>query len=77
MTLADMGFTATGVVRLRVTIPEDASSETLRYKVQAMSDKSGGSATSDSITVEVTAVDPAAEQSSEEGSQVSPEESTE
>jgi hypothetical protein len=69
MTLADMGFTATGVVRLRVTIPEDAASETMRYKIQAVSDKSGGSATSGSITVEVTAVDPPSEQSSEEGSE--------
>jgi hypothetical protein len=54
MTLVDMGLSTTGVVRLRITVPADALPETLSYKLQAVSDKSGGTVTSATINVEVT-----------------------
>jgi hypothetical protein len=57
MTLVDMGLSNTGVVRLHITVPADASSETMTYKLEAVSDKSGGTATSKTITVQITAAD--------------------
>jgi len=57
MTLVDMGLTSTGVVRLRVTIPEDATSDPMIYKLQAVSEKSGGAATSATIKVNVSVDD--------------------
>ena len=57
MTLVDMGLSSTGVVRLNVTIPADALLETLIYKVQAVSEKSGGTTTSSIITIEITATE--------------------
>jgi hypothetical protein len=54
ITLVDMGLSNTGVVRFRVTIPQDAASETLTYRVQAVSDKSGGKTTSAEIAIQVT-----------------------
>jgi hypothetical protein len=59
MTLADMGVTSTGVVRLRITVPADASSETMTYRVQAASDGSGGNAVSSIITIQISAPDAA------------------
>ena len=55
MTLVDMGLSNTGVVRLRITVPEDATNETMIYRVQAVSEKSGNTATSNIITVNIAA----------------------
>jgi hypothetical protein len=57
MTLADMGVTSTGVVRLKITVPADASAETMTYRLQAVSDGSGGNAVSSIIDVNITATD--------------------
>ena len=65
MTLVDMGLSSTGVVRLRVTLPEDAEAGPLTYKVQAASDQSGGTATSGIITINVTATDASTEDAPE------------
>jgi hypothetical protein len=57
MTLANMGPTSTGIVHLRVTVPKDATSEPMTFKVQAVSEKSEGALTSATITVKITADD--------------------
>jgi hypothetical protein len=55
MTLVNMGVSASGVVRLRVTVPEGAGNETMTYRLQAVSDNSGGSGHSSIVTVQITA----------------------
>jgi hypothetical protein len=62
ITLVDMGPSNTGVVRLRVTIPQDAETGPMTYKLQAVSDGSTGDARSDNITIQVTAKDESAAQ---------------
>jgi hypothetical protein len=57
MTLVDMGLSSTGVVRLRITVPPDASPDTMTYRLQAVSERSGGSATSTIVTIQITASD--------------------
>jgi hypothetical protein len=62
MTLVNIGPSSTGVVRLRVTIPEDAETVPMTYRLQAVSEQSGGEAQSNPVTVQITATDPSAEQ---------------
>jgi hypothetical protein len=57
-----MGPSNTGVVRLRVTIPQDAETGPMSYKLQAVSDGSAGDAHSDNITIQITAKDDASAQ---------------
>ena len=57
MTLVNMGISNTGVIRLSVTVPDDASNETMTYRIQGVSEQSGGTAVSNIITVEVKAQD--------------------
>lgn len=54
MNLVNMGPSSTGVVRFSVSVPEDALSETLTYRLQAVSEQSGGERLSDQVTVRVT-----------------------
>ena len=69
MTLVNVGPSSTGVVRLRVTIPEDAEKGPMTYRLQAVSEQSGGEAKSDSITVQIKATDPSAEQVDDQATQ--------
>jgi hypothetical protein len=61
ITLVNMGVSNSGVVRLSISVPADAASETMSYRVQAVSDNSGGDTTSANITIKITAADGAAE----------------
>lgn len=55
MTLLDVSQTATGVLRLSITVPQDAGADTMTYGVQVVSDKSGGTTTSSNIRITITA----------------------
>jgi hypothetical protein len=66
ITLVNMGVSNTGVIRLRITVPEDAPLETYTYKLQAVSDGSGGTVASGNVTVKVTATDSSSDSASEE-----------
>jgi hypothetical protein len=61
ITLVNMGVGNSGIVRLRITVPEDAAEESMIYKVQAVSDNSGGNTTSGNVTVEISPSDETAE----------------
>lgn len=56
LTLVDMGPSNTGVIRLRITVPEDAGTDTMAYKLEATSNSSGGT-TRSNITIHVGAAD--------------------
>jgi hypothetical protein len=64
-----MGPTNTGVVRLRITVPEDASTDPVVYRLQAVSVESGGAAQSNLLTIKITAKEGASQQSAEQSSQ--------
>jgi hypothetical protein len=57
ITLVNMGPSNTGVVRLRVTVPENAEAGPMTYRLQAISDNSSGDARSEVLTVQLTAKD--------------------
>ncbi len=54
MSLVNMGPSSTGVVRLSISVPGDALPETLSYRLQAISEQSGGAGVSETVTVLVT-----------------------
>ncbi len=69
ITVANMGPTNTGVVRLRITVPEGASADPVTYRLQAVSVQSGGTAQSSSLTIRITANKEAAQPSAEQSAQ--------
>jgi hypothetical protein len=54
MSLVNMSPSSTGVIRLRISVPADALPDTLTYRLQAVSEQSGGVSLSDTITIRVT-----------------------
>jgi hypothetical protein len=53
ITLANVGSSNTGVVRLRITLPGDVTEGSMVYRLRAYSEGSAGSAVSDVASVEV------------------------
>jgi hypothetical protein len=53
MLLVNMGPASTGVVWLRIAVPEDATTGTAVYQLRAASEGAGGTVNSDTVRVEV------------------------
>jgi hypothetical protein len=69
LTFVEMGPSNTGVIRLRITVPADAGTDTMTYKLEAVSDGSGGASRSSVVAVSLTATDEATSQAGKEGTE--------
>ena len=54
LTLSSVGPSNTALVLLNVDIPDQANGKTMLYVIRAVSERSGGSAGSDAVTIDIT-----------------------